>query len=297
MPPRHLLFVNSRNVTQPVFVIGAPHSGAESVGRALKVSPGFHVTIGQQAVLQAVYGFARRPSLYQGRGDAAASVIRDAFAQGWQIGPASCLECAKQCRSAAGLREAEVGPCVEERGLSRFGDASPDLAYCAEALVAAFPDALIVQVVRDGRDSVAAMLADQVAMSWFRPSVVNIETEFPNPFYGVEDEADRLQWPSLSDAGKCALRWRGAIRLAARLHRALPEGQLKTLRYEDMARSPGAAAAALSSFTGSAVTAPLIRATRGKPEQNEWRRFLSYNQLADVEKVAGEELRRLGYHR
>jgi len=297
MPPRHLLFVNSRNVTQPVFVIGAPHSGAESVGRALKVSPGFHVTIGQQAVLQAVYGFARRPSLYQGRGDAAASVIRDAFAQGWQIGPASCLECAKQCRSAAGLREAEVGPCAEERGLSRFGDASPDLAYCAEALVAAFPDALIVQVVRDGRDTVAAMLADQVAMSWFRPSVVNIETEFPNPFYGVEDEADRLQWPSLSDAGKCALRWRGAIRLAARLHRALPEGQLKTLRYEDMARSPGTAAAALSSFTGSAVTAPLIRATRGKPEQNEWRRFLSYNQLADVEKVAGEELRRLGYHR
>jgi hypothetical protein len=297
MPPRHLLFVNSRNVTQPVFVIGAPHSGAESVGRALKVSPGFHVTIGQQAVLQAVYGFARRPSLYQGRGDAAASVIRDAFAQGWQIGPASCLECAKQCRSAAGLREAEVGPCAEERGLSRFGDASPDLAYCAEALVAAFPDALIVQVVRDGRDTVAAMLADQVAMSWFRPSVVNIETEFPNPFYGVEDEADRLQWPSLSDAGKCALRWRGAIRLAARLHRALPDGQLKTLRYEDMARSPGTAAAALSSFTGSAVTAPLIRATRGKPEQNEWRRFLSYNQLADVEKVAGEELRRLGYHR
>jgi sulfotransferase family protein len=297
MPPRHILFVNSRNVTQPVFVIGAPHSGAESVGRALKVSPGFHVTIGQQAVLQAVYGFARRPSLYQGRGDAAASVIRDAFAQGWQIGPASCLECAKQCRSAAGLREAEVGPCAEERGLSRFGDATPDLAYCAEALVAAFPDALIVQVVRDGRDTVAAMLADQVAMSWFRPSVVNIETEFPNPFYGVEDEADRLQWPSLSDAGKCALRWRGAIRLAARLHRALPEGQLKTLRYEDMARSPGTAAAALSSFTGSAVTAPLIRATRGKPEQNEWRRFLSYNQLADVEKVAGEELRRLGYHR
>jgi hypothetical protein len=297
MPPRHLLFVNARNVTQPVFVIGAPHSGAESVGRALKVSPGFHVTIGQQAVLQAVYGFARRPSLYQGRGDAAAAVIRDAFAQGWQIGPASCLECAPQCRAAAGLREAEVGPCAEERGLSRFGDASPDLAYCAEALVAAFPDALIVQVVRDGRDTVAATLADQVAMSWFRPSVVNIETEFPNPFYGVEDEADRLLWPSLSDAGKCALRWRGAIRLAARLHRALPEGQLKTLRYEDMARSPGAAAAALSSFTGCAVTAPLVPAARRKQEQNEWRRFLSYNQLADVEKVAGEELRRLGYRR
>jgi hypothetical protein len=296
MPPRHILFVNARNVIQPVFVIGAPHSGAESVGRALKISPGFHVTIGQQAVLQAVYGFARRPSLYNGRGDAAAAVMRDAFAQGWQIGPASCLECTPQCRSAAGLRQGEVGPCAEERGLTRFGDASPDLSYCAEALITAFPDALIVQVVRDGRDTVAAMLSDQVAMSWFRPSVVNIETEFPNPFYGVEDESDRLQWPSLSSAGKCALRWRGAIRAAARLRRALPEDQLKTLRYEDVARSPGAAATALSEFTGSKIAAPVTPSTkRNLTEQNEWRRVLSYSQLSDVEKVAGEELRRLGY--
>jgi hypothetical protein len=296
MPPSHILIVNARNVTQPVFVIGAPHSGAESVGRALKISPGFHVTIGQQAVLQAVYGFARRPSLHSGRGEAAAAVIRDAFAQGWQVGPASCLDCTRQCRSAAGLGQAEVGPCAELRGLSRFGDASPELTYCAEALVAAFPDALIIQVVRDGRDSVAAMLTDQVAMSWFRPSVVNIETEFPNPFYGVEDETDRLQWPSLSAAGKCAMRWRGAIRIAARLRKALPTDQLKTLRYEDMARDPGSAAAMLTDFTGAKIAAPVTPSTkRGKLEQNEWRRTLSYSQLADVEKAAGEELRRLGY--
>jgi len=296
MPPRHILFVNARNVTQPVFVIGAPHSGAEAVGRALKISPGFHVTIGQQSVLQAVYGFARRPSLYSGRGEAAAAVMRDAFAQGWQIGPTSCLECTPQCRSAAGLRQAEVGPCVEQRGLNRFGDATPELTYCAEALVSAFPDALIVQVVRDGRDTVAAMLGDQAALSWFKPSVVNIETEFPNPFYGVEDESDRLQWPSLSPAGKCAMRWRGAIRIAARLRKALPTDQLKTLRYEDMARSPGVAAAALTTFTGSTIAAPVTPSTRRAAlEQNEWRRTLSYGQLADVEKVAGEELRRLGY--
>ena len=296
MPQRHILFVNARNVTKPVFVIGAPHSGAESVGRALKISPGFHVTMGQQAVLQAVYGFARRPSLHSGRGDAAAAVMRDAFAQGWQIGPVGCIDCTPQCRSAAGLRQGEVGPCAELRGLSRFGDASPDLTYCAEALVAAFPDALIVQVVRDGRDSVAAMLTDQVAMSWFRPSVVNIETEFPNPFYGVEDESDRVRWPSLSDAGKCAMRWRGAIRIAARLRQALHGDQLKTLRYEDMARSPGTAAAALSEFTGAKVAAPVTpSARRAKPEQNEWRRTLTYSQLADVEQVAGGELRRLGY--
>ena len=83
--------------------------------------------------------------------------------------------------------------------------------------MAAFPDAQIVQVVRDGRDTVADMLKDQIAMSWFRPSVANVDTEYPNHFYGVEDETDRLTWPDLSAAGKCAMRWRGAIRLAARL--------------------------------------------------------------------------------
>jgi hypothetical protein len=254
------------------------------------------VTIGQQSVLQAVYGFARRPSLYNGRGDAAAAVIRDAFAQGWQLNPTSCLECTPQCRSAAGLKPSEVGPCVEQRGLSRFGDASPDLAYCAEALVHAFPDALIVQVVRDGRDTVAAMLEDQMAMSWFRPGVVNIDTEFPNPFYGVEDESDRQAWPGLSATGKCAMRWRGAIRLAARLRLALADNQLKTLRYEDMARDPGGAASALTGFIGTKIAAPVTETTkRAKTEQNAWRRSLSYSQLAEVEKVAGAELRRLGY--
>ena len=296
MPPRHILIVNSRTVAQPVFVISAPHSGAESIGRALKISPGFHVTIGQACVLQAVYGFARRPSLYSGHGDAAAAVMRDSFAQGWQIGPASCLECTPACRSAAGLRPAEVGPCAELRGLERYGDASPDLAYCADALLAAFPDALIIQVVRDGRDTVAAMLADPVAMSWFRPSVVNIETEFPNQFYGVEDESDRLGWADLSEAGKSALRWRGAIRLAARLRRSLPADQLKTLRYEDVAREPGTAAAMLTDFIGTTIAAPVTPATRrARHEQNAWRWSLSYSQLAEIEMVAGEELRKLGY--
>jgi hypothetical protein len=296
MPSRHILIVNARKVTQPVFVIGAPHSGAEAVGRALKISPGFHVTIGQQAVLQAVYAFARRPSLHTGHGEAAAAVMRDAFAQGWQVNPTSCLECTPQCRSAAGLRPGEIGPCVEQRGLTRYGDASPDLTYCAEALVDAFPDAQIVQVVRDGRDTVADMLSDPIVMSWFRPSMTNIDTEFPNPFYGAEDETDRLTWPELSDAGKCAMRWRGAVRLAARLRKTLPDDQLKTLRYEDMARNPGGTAIALTNFTGVTIAAPVTAEhRRARSDGSASRRALTMSQAAEVEKVAGEELRRLGY--
>ena len=297
---RHILIVNSRSVHQPVFVVGAPHSGADLIGRALKASAGFHVTMGQPSVLRVVYAFARRPSMHQGRAQAAATVIRDAFAQGWQVTPHSCMECNRECRAAAGLAADAVGPCVELRGLERFGDASPDLIYCAEALTYAFPDARIVQVIRDGRDVVTSMLADPVVMSWFRPSFVNVDTEFPNPFFGIESEDDRERWPKLSPAARCALRWRWSVRLAARLHHSLPAGQLKTIRYEDLLSKPDEAVAELSRFAGTTVPTAEIRDVartsrqRGRPRHPAGPP-LSTEEAAQIDKLAGEELRRLGY--
>jgi hypothetical protein len=287
---RHILIVNARKVTRPVFVVGAPHSGAESIGRALKGSDGFHVTIGQRSVLHAVYAFARRPSQFAGRGSATAAVLRDAFAQGWQLSAASCLECGPECRAAAGLKVGDIGPCASARGLSRYGDASADLAYCADTLVEAFPDAQIVQVIRDGRDVVTAMLADPSILAWFRPSFVNLDEECPHPFFGVEDENERDVWPTLSDAGKCALRWRWAIRLAARLRHSMPQEQLKTVRYEEMARDPGGTARALSEFLDLPVQA-IPKAT----PPGRWRHTLSTAQVTDIEQICGDELRRLGY--
>ena len=77
--------------------------------------------------------------------------------------------------------------------------------------------------------------------------------------------------------------------------RSLDDGQLKTLRYEDMVRSPGSAATALSEFTGTTVAAPVSANRKFRHEGNDWRRLLSASQVADVERAAGEELRRLGY--
>ena len=301
-PARHILIVNARSVHRPVFVIGAPHSGADLIGRALKATPGFHVTIGQPSVLRTVYAFARRPSMYHGRTSAAGTVIRDAFAQAWQVSSHSCLECTRDCRAAAGLGPDAVGPCVELRTLETYGDASPDLIYTAEALTYAFPDARIVQVVRDGRDVVARMLADPVVMAWYRPSFVNVDTEFPNPFFGIDTDEDRELWPRLSPAGRCALRWRWSVRLAAQLHHSLPAGQLKTIRYEHLMGKPDEALADLSRFAGPAVHAAEVRQQaregrgRGRSRKSAGpERMLSADELAEIDKLAGEELRRLGY--
>ncbi|GAA2862371.1 hypothetical protein GCM10010517_21280 [Streptosporangium fragile] len=290
-PPPHILVVNGIKVRQPVFVLAAPHSGAVPVARALKRSPGFHVTMGRAAVSHVVHAFARRPSI-AGRGMGATRVLRDAMAESWQILPDACQECPAPCREAGGVTG--TGPCVASGSVARFGDATPDLLYSAPVLLQAFPDARFVQLIRDGRDVAADMLADPEALTWFRPAMLSEETEFPNPFLGVNSGEHRERWKAMPTAGKCALRWRGAVRLAASLHRELPRDQLLTLRYEDVAASPADAAEQLTRFLGTRVSGFALYGGN-VPKVGVWRTRLRGTDAELVAKVAREELTRLGY--
>jgi hypothetical protein len=289
-PRPYILVVNGRKVRQPIFVIGGPHSGADMLIRALKRTPGFHFTVGQPSVLSVVFAFARAPSIQEGRGEAAATVLRDAYAQAWQVSAHACMTCRPECQGAVSRSDRT---CVDEREITRYGDASPALIYCAEALVDAFPDARIIQIVRDGRAVTAAMLSDPEELGWFGRGVANVESEFPNPFFGVETEEDRTAWPDLSPAGKCAMRWRGAITKMARLRNSLSADQLTTLRYEQVIKEPRATVTALSDFIEAKMAA--IDIQDGRKQAEGWRRLLNPAQLAEIEKVAGQQLRRVGY--
>jgi Sulfotransferase family len=304
----HILVINGTKVRRPVFVVGAPHSGADLVARAVKRSAGFHLTVGRPGVLRVTYAFARRPSIASERGRGAARVLRDAFAEAWQISARSCAECPNECRELSGLRPSRPGdddlpgPCTEPRGVSRFADASPDLLYSADVLLDAFPDAQLLQVIRDGRDVVADMLEDERCLAWFRPGLANLDEVFPNPFFGVEDVLERDRWPRAAMAVRCALRWRGSVRLSARLRAQTPDDQLMTVRYEDLISRPGRAADAVSRYLGTPISkvalSGLVRPgdrDAGERQVGGWRDRLSTRQLIQVEKVAGPELRRLGY--
>jgi hypothetical protein len=62
-----------------------------------------------------------------------------------------------------------------------------------------------------------------------------------------------------------------------------------------MVARPAAAAATLSAFTGTQIR-PVEPQTAGTPlEPGAWRRLLTPSQVAEIENVAGEELRRVGY--
>ncbi|TMR31755.1 sulfotransferase family protein [Actinomadura geliboluensis] len=307
----HILVVNGTKVRRPVFILGAPHSGAELLARAVKRTPGFHLTTGRPGVLRVTYAFARQPSIASDREKGAARVLRDAYAEAWLVSARACAQCPDECRELAGLPPRPPAPpgapapapaeaCADAQGLERFADASPDLIYSADVLLDAFPDAQLVQVIRDGRDAVADMLEDERCLAWFKPGLANLDTVFPNPFFGVEDHTDRNRWPRAATAVKCALRWRGSVRLSARLRQQVPEEQLLTVRYEDLLAKPRAIAAGLSEYLDARVPrsalSGLVRAGEAADGGvGSWRDRLTPRQAAQVEKVAGTELRRLGY--
>jgi hypothetical protein len=287
------LVINGAKVRRPVFIVGAPHSGTDLLARAVKRSAGFHLTMGRLGVLRVTYAFARRPSIAADSGQGAARVLRDAYAQAWQISPQACRECPAECRELAG--NPEPGPCLADtRGTHRYADASPDLLYSVEVLFDAFPDAQLLQIIRDGRDVVADMLDDEQCLAWFKPGFANLGEVFPNPFLGVEDATERARWPTAAAAVKCALRWRGSVRLSARLRAQTPEEQLYTVRYEDLVAAPGEVLESVSGYLGTPVP-KIALAGVDDHKVGAWRDRLTPRQVTQVERIAGAELRRLGY--
>ncbi|HEY8482689.1 MAG TPA: sulfotransferase [Spirillospora sp.] len=314
----HILVINGTKVRRPVFILGAPHSGADLLARAVKRSPGFHLTTGRPGVLRVTYAFARQPSIATRRGKGAARVLRDAYAEAWLVSGRACAQCTDECRELAGLPprppavrgepvpDVPEEPCVEPEGLTRFADASPDLIYSTDVLLDAFPDAQLVQVIRDGRDVVADMLDDERCLAWFKPGLANLDTVFPNPFLGVEDHTERSRWPRAAPAVKCALRWRGSVRLSAKLRREVPEDQLFTVRYEELVAKPRRVGAELSEYLDAPLSKQALSSLAGTGRRDRggngaahgvgsWRERLTPRQTAQVERVAGTELRRLGY--
>ncbi len=290
--PSYILVVNGTKVERPVFVLGAPHSGVPVIARALARAPGFHLGAGSSGVLNAVYAVARRPSLAQEKVSGTASLLREAYAETWQLTPLTCPRCPGPGARVPANASAE--PCEHSAAARRYGDASPDLLYSASALYAAFPDARFVQIIRDGRDVVADMMEDERSLAWLKPSFMKLDHEFPNHFFGLEEESDLDDFTEGSVATKCAMRWRGAVRMSATLRQEIGPEQLMTLRYEDVHGQEIETSERLLEFTGARVSASELL-TDHSWGVGSWRERLTRKDHGDVHEVARHELSRLGY--
>jgi hypothetical protein len=232
-----------------VFVVGCPRSGTTFLGRAIGGLPGF-VDFGEVTPWKAALPTA--PS---------ADELR------------RILERIRRIGLARGLRGVEQ---------------TPETAHVLGAALEAYPQALAVHAVRDGRDVVCSLLE----RGW-----LNAETEGRDdarlaygaePRFWVEPER-REEFSRVSDARRCAWAWR---RYVEAVRSADAGDRLLEVRYEGLAR----VADRLAEFLDANLTST-HRALDGFRDSSigRWQNDLTPEQLADVEAEAGPLLRELGY--
>jgi len=126
-------------------------------------------------------------------------------------------------------------------GKPRWGDKRPGYYQYVPALLRMFPDAQIVNLIRDGRDCVASLLS----MPWFHRDIY----------------AAICTWNEAIDSGRDAAR-------------RLPPGTCYELRYEDLAADPAGQLPALCDFLGEeydpAMAEPDKIAASTIPERKSW---------------------------
>jgi len=240
-----------------VFVVGSPRSGTTFTGRALGSLPGF-VDLDEVQPWKAAI-----PKLLGQPEEVVARRLRH------------ILQRVRTLGLAGGLRGVEQ---------------TPETSFVLAAALRAYPDALAVHVVRDGRD-VATSLLERGWLSAERAGADDAGLPFgPYPRFWVEPGREQ-EFSEVSDATRAAWAWRRYVTAA----RAVP-AHTAVVRYEQLVSDPAAAAAPVAERLGAdaeLVTAAFARAH--DTSAGRWRRDLTAEQLADVEREAGDALAALGY--
>jgi hypothetical protein len=240
-----------------VFVVGSPRSGTSFTGRALGSQPGW-VDLGEVPVLKAAV-----PALIDlSREEQAFAVHR-------------ILQRVRTLGLARGLRGVEQ---------------NPETSYVLAGALAAYPQATAVHVIRDGRDVVCSLLE----RGWLRTDH-GAQDDARQPYgaharFWVEPER-RIEFQRASEARRAAWAWRRYVTAA----QAVPDRTVE-LRYEALVADPDGEADRLSDALDSGAE-PLRHAFAEVRDRSvgRWKRDLTPEQLAEVEREAGGLLTELGY--
>jgi len=240
-----------------VFVVGSPRSGTTITASLLGSLPGF-VDLDEVKPWKAAI-----PELLDRPEDETARRLR------------TILERVRRLALAHGLRGVEQ---------------TPETSFVLGAALHAYPEAIAVHVIRDGRD-VATSLLERGWLSASRSGADDARLAYgSHPRFWVEPER-RDEFVSVSDATRAAWAWRRYVTAAS----SAPERTVE-LRYEQLVADPAAAATPIANALG--VDAELVARRLGQVHDRSagrWRRDLTAEQLADVEREAGATLVSLGY--
>jgi len=241
-----------------VFVLGSPRSGTTFLGGVLGAQPGA-IDLGEVHPLKAaIPELAALPE----------------------------PEAARRLRRLLETVRA-LGVVRDLRGVEQ----TPETVFVLGAALRAYPEARAVHALRDGRDVVCSLL-EQGWLSGGRVGRDDAGLGFGEHVrFWVEPER-REEFARGSDATRAAWAWRRYVSAA----RATGGERVLELRYEETVADPERAAGRLGAHL-DLDPAPLAAALGDAHDQSvgRWRRDLSAEQLADVEREAGVLLAELRY--
>ncbi|HEY7177733.1 MAG TPA: sulfotransferase [Gaiella sp.] len=240
-----------------VFVVGSPRSGTTVTASLIGSLPGFVDLDEVQPWKASIPRLVDRPV------DEGSRRLR------------TILERVRRLGLASGLRGVEQ---------------TPETSFVLAAALQAYPQAVAIHVIRDGRD-VATSLLERGWLSAGRTGADDARLAYGSQArFWVEPER-REEFGLASNATRAAWAWRRYTTAA----QAVPERTVE-VRYEQLVSAPSEAALAVAEALG---VAPDLLAERfsGVHDRSagRWRRDLTAEQLTDVEREAGATLASLGY--
>lgn len=181
--------------------------------------------------------------------------------------------------------EALLRHWARSHGKERWGEKTPGNLYYADVLLDMFPEARFLHLVRDPRAGVSSMQR----VDFFTDDVV---------FNAMTRKKDLVEG-------------------ATRLERDVPASRRMTLRYEDLVRAPEASLRTVCAFIAEDFEPGMLRyfeeadrymkteassrfnakATRpvSADQVSAWKQRMSRREVAIVEHVCGDQLKRFGY--
>jgi hypothetical protein len=245
-----------RHDERMVFVVGSPRSGTTFLAGVIGGCRGF-VDLGEVAPLKAAI-----PRIYGlAEGDVANRVR-------------ATLERVRRLSLVQGLRGVEQ---------------TPETIFVLDAALLAYPQATAVHIIRDGRDVVCSLLEK----GWLSAERTGHDDAFrafgsKARFWVEPERADEFE--QASDVTRAAWAWRRYVSAARERPRTLE------IRYQTLVQEPEATAGAIAEHLGADRQS--IESGLGKAYDRaigRYKKDLSPEQLAEVEREAGPLLRELGF--
>ena len=270
----------------PVFVLGCPRSGTTVLFHMLMSAGNFAVYRAESnvfSVLQPRFGSLRRES---NRRELLRYWLKSKLFQVTGLEPEPLRETLlRQCSSAGDFLRIVMEETARHQGVKRWTDSTPDHLLYIPQIKREIPNALIVHIIRDGRD---------VALS-----------------YAKQGWAYPLPWDRNEQLSVAGLFWEWMVERGRDYGRKLGRDYYE-IRYEDLVEQPRETLRALGDFIGQeldydhilqvgigSVSEPNSSFVSGpgggfQPVQR-WTKQMTERQVENFEGLVGRFLLELGY--